>query len=72
MTGQKTAHKISSFAAPTEEDFAHFESLADDDKRALLRAEIEKGVAGGLSKQTFAEIIADERAKLSARRDENG
>ena len=41
------------FAAPTEDDLAYFDSLPESERRALLRAEIDKGVAGGLSKRTF-------------------
>jgi hypothetical protein len=68
MTEQKTARKISSFAAPTEDDLAYFESLSPNERRALLRAELDKGVASGLSSKTFDEIIADARAKFVARR----
>lgn len=71
MTEQKTAHKISSFVAPTEDDLAYFESLPESERRALLRAEIDKGVASGLSERTFGEIVAEARAKLAARRDSN-
>lgn len=72
MTEQKTARKISSFAAPTEDDLAYFESLPESERRALLRAEIDKGVASGLSERTFDEIVAEARAKLAARRDNDG
>lgn len=72
MTVQKTAHKISSFAAPTEDDLAYFESLSENEKRALLRAEIDKGIASGLSERTFDEIVAEARIKRAAQRDGNG
>ena len=68
MTEQKTARKISSFAAPTEDDLAYFESLSPNERRALLRAELDKGDASGLSSKTFDENIADARAKFVARR----
>jgi hypothetical protein len=72
MTEQKIARKISSYAAPTEDDLAYFESLPEGERRALLRAEIEKGIASGLSHRTFQEIVADARAKLADRRDNDG
>jgi len=67
MTEQKTARKISSFAAPTEDDLAYFESLSPSEQRALLRAELDKGMASGLSTKTFGEIITEARAKFAAR-----
>jgi hypothetical protein len=72
MTGQKTAHKISSFAAPTEDDLSYFENLPESERLALLRAEIDKGVASGLSERTFNEIVAKARAGAEARRRANG
>ena len=72
MTEHKTAHKISSFAAPTEEDIAHFESLSPAEQRALLRAEIDKGLASGLSDRSFDEIVADARSKFESRRRSKG
>jgi hypothetical protein len=72
MTVQKAARKISSFAAPTEEDLAYFESLPPDERLALLKAELEKGAASGLSDRTFEEIVADARSKFEARRHGNG
>lgn len=68
MTEQKAARKISSFAAPTEEYLAYFESLPPGEQRALLQAELEKGVASGLSSKTFDEIIAEARARFTVRR----
>jgi len=68
MAEQKTARKISSFAAPTEEDLAYFESLSASEQRALVRAELDKGLASGLSSKTFEEIVAEARAKVAARR----
>jgi len=68
MAEQKTARKISSFAAPTEDDLAYFESLPVSEQQALLRAELEKGAASGLSSKTFDEIVAEARAKFAARR----
>jgi hypothetical protein len=47
MTGDtKATPKLSSFAAPFEEDFAAFEALPEDEKRRLIEAEIEKGLDG--------------------------
>jgi hypothetical protein len=68
MTEQKTARQISSFAAPTEDDLAYFESLSPSEQRALLRAELDKGFGSGLSSKTFDEIVAEARAKFAARR----
>jgi hypothetical protein len=72
MTDQKIAKKISSFAAPTAEDVAYFESLPPDERLPLLKAELEKGAASGLSNRTFEEIVADARSKFEARRSSNG
>jgi hypothetical protein len=68
MTEQRTARKISSFAAPTEDDLAYFDSLSPSEQRALLRVELDKGIASGLSSKTFDEIVAEARAKFVARR----
>jgi hypothetical protein len=72
MTEQKAARKISSFAAPTEEDIAYFESLPAAQQRALVRAEIDKGIASGLSDRSFDEIVAAARSKFESRRRSNG
>jgi hypothetical protein len=72
MTEQKIARKISSFTSPTEEDIAYFESLPAAEQRALLRAEIEKGLTSGLSDRSYDEIVADARSKFEARRHGNG
>jgi hypothetical protein len=62
MTEQRPAsRKVSSFVTPTEDDLAYFQSLPACDKRALLRAEIDKSFTGGLSIRTFDEIIAQAR-----------
>ena len=50
---------ISSFAAPTEEDIAVFNALSDDEKRALLLAEIEKGRASGISERSMDDLWAE-------------
>ena len=50
---------ISSFAAPTEEDIAVFNTLSDDEKRALLLAEIEKGRASGISERSMDDLWAE-------------
>jgi hypothetical protein len=68
MTEQRIARKISSFAAPTEDDLAYFESLPAAEQRALLRAEIDKGIASDLSTRTFEEIVAEAQAKSVAHR----
>jgi hypothetical protein len=68
MADQKTAEpRISSFVNPTEEDIATFESLSADQRLALLRRELDKGVASGVSKRTVDEIVAAARAKARAR-----
>jgi len=69
MTNQTAnARKISSFVTPTDDDLAYFESLSAGEQRALLRAELEKGSAGGLSSRSFDEIIAEMRASFATRR----
>ena len=60
-----TGPKISSFAAPTDEDLAAFDALSDDEKRLVLEAEIEKGLEGAASKVTADDIIAAVTARLS-------
>ena len=67
MTEQKTVRKISSFAAPTEDDLAYFESLPPREQRALLRAELDKGF-GSLSDQTLDETVSKTRARAASRR----
>jgi hypothetical protein len=61
-----TKPKISSFAAPTEEEIAAFEALPEDERRRLIETEIEKGLAGEARKVTPEEIIA---AVTARRRD---
>lgn len=68
MSEQNTARKISSFVTPTEDDVAYFQSLPPAEQRDLLRAELEKGLASGLSDKTFDEVIAEARATFAARR----
>ena len=72
MTEHKVARKISSFAAPTEEDIAYFEGLQPSEQRALLQAEIEKGYAGEPSGRSFADILAAARVKAEGRRRADG
>jgi hypothetical protein len=72
MTGQKTARRISSFVSPTEDDLAYFESLLPAERLNLLREEMEKGAASGLSERTFDEILAEARSKFEASRRSNG
>lgn len=55
--------KISSFAAPTEDEIAAFEALPEDEKRRLIEAEIEKGLAGKGRKVTAEEIISAAAAR---------
>jgi len=57
-------HTISSFAAPTPQDKAIFEQLSPEEQRALLTAEIEKGLQGAPRKVTADEIIAAVRGRL--------
>lgn len=67
MTNQKTAARsISSFVNPTEEDIAVLESLTAEQRLKLLRAEIEKGMASGVSSRTLDEILAAARVKARA------
>jgi hypothetical protein len=68
MADQRTvARKISSFVNPTDEDIAVLESLSSEQPLELLRAEIEKGVASGVSNRTMDQILAAARAKARAR-----
>ena len=53
-----TKPKISSFAAPTEEDIAAFEALPEEEKRRLIEAEIARGLAGEARRVTPEDIIA--------------
>jgi hypothetical protein len=62
MIEKSVARTITSFTAPTEEDLAYFEGLSAAEQRALLRAEIEKGLASGLSDRGFDEIVAQLRS----------
>lgn len=48
--------RISSFAAPSDEDLALLASLSDDEKAALLRREVLKGSRSGWSGRTMEEI----------------
>ena len=53
-----TKPQISSFAAPTEDDISAFEALSEEERRRLIEAEIEKGLAGEAHKVTPGDIIA--------------
>jgi len=69
MTEDSTAKpKISSFAAPTEDEIAAFEALPEDEKRRLIEAEIDKGLAGKARKVSAEEIIS----AVAARRRRHG
>ena len=48
--------KISSFAAPTDDDIAVWETLTDDEKRALLHHELDLAKASGISDKTMDDI----------------
>ncbi|WP_162901723.1 hypothetical protein [Breoghania sp. L-A4] len=56
----KTLHiddiEISSFAAPTANDIAVFDSLNDEQYQALLVREIEKGLQSGISDATMEDV----------------
>lgn len=67
MTDQRTTTSISSFVTPTTDDIALFKSLPPEEQLALLRAEIDKGVASGVSKKTIDEVLAEARAEVRAR-----
>jgi hypothetical protein len=54
-----TARKIASFAAPSAEEIASFEGLPAAERRALLRAEIERGFSGDVSDKSLDAIIGD-------------
>jgi len=60
-----TDPKISSFAAPTDEDLAVFDALSEEEKRQVLKTEIEKGFEGAASKVTADDIIAAVTARLA-------
>ena len=68
MNDHKAAVRtISSFVNPTDGDIAVLESLSSEQRLELLRAEIDKGVASGVSNRTTDEILAAARAKARAR-----
>ena len=52
-----TLPRISSFVAPTEADRKAFDSLSDEDKRAMLLAELKKGSKGRARKMSLDEIL---------------
>ena len=53
----KTLPKLTSMAAPTEADLKAFEALSDEEQRAMLVAEIEKGLKGTPQKSSAADVI---------------
>jgi len=48
--------KISSFATPTDEDIAVWGALTEDERRALLHAELDKGRASGVSSRSMDDL----------------
>ena len=48
--------KISSFATPTVEDIAVWDALTEDERRALLHAELDKGTASGVSSRSMDDL----------------
>lgn len=48
--------KISSFATPTDEDIAVWDALNEDERRALLHAELDKGRASGVSSRSVDDL----------------
>ena len=59
--------KISSFAAPTEEDRKILDTLPLEVKRALFLREIEKGINGPFSKADIDDIINEAKADIKSR-----
>ncbi len=56
--------RISSFAAPTEEDIAAFAALTESEQRRLVTAELEKGLRGEARRMTADEIMSRVKARL--------
>lgn len=56
--------KISSFAAPTDEDIAAWQTLTDDEKRALLYHQLDLARASGGSDKTMADIRSEALRQL--------
>ncbi len=59
-TETKTKTTISSFAAPSDADFRAFDALTEDEQKALVLAEIDKGFEGTpepLTDQTSRDIL---------------
>lgn len=48
--------KISSFSAPTDADLEAWGTLSDDEKRALLHAELDKAKASGISDRSIDDL----------------
>lgn len=48
--------KISSFASPTDEDLAVWDALTEDERRALLHTELDKGRASGVSSRSMDDL----------------
>jgi len=61
----KKSPTISSLAAPSSADLAAFEKLSAAEKKALLKAEIEQGLAGAPRKASADDIIKAVRARLA-------
>ena len=61
-----TKHKFSSFAAPTPEDIAVFETLSEAEQKDMIEAELARGFTGQ-TKPLTQELMADIRARALAR-----
>lgn len=61
--------KISSFAAPTAEDIAVFESLTDAQRAELIRREVQRGIDSGVSDKTMADVWSEALRRVKAKAD---
>ena len=55
--------KISSFSAPSDADRETWQALSDDDKRALWKGELQKGLEGTARKVSAADVIRRRKAR---------
>lgn len=70
MSDNSTKHQISSFAAMTGEDIAHFESLSFEEQRALVHAELDKAMGDDtipVTETTSKEIFARALERVAKR-----